>query len=122
MAGPNTTFAWSLTSNWGGFTFAQADTLKKEYGSATGGPKVQPGEPAEPSGLAALVALDPKTFHEVFSVVGGSRGTISDAGSLTLVNAKGLLNVDLGAVRSNRPAKETSNQHTKGHFVKYQYL
>lgn len=95
--------------------FTQADTLKKEYGAELR--RADESPESEIFDLATLVALDGATGREVFSLRGGSRGTLSDEGLITLIGRQQLIAVDLDDVRRATPAQATVIQHTLGHFV-----
>nr|MCU0876008.1 PQQ-binding-like beta-propeller repeat protein [Pirellulaceae bacterium] len=95
--------------------FTQADTLKKEYGAELR--RADESPESEIFDLATLVALDGATGREVFSLRGGSRGTLSDDGLFTLIGRKQLMAVGLDDVRRATPAQATVIQHTLGHFV-----
>jgi outer membrane protein assembly factor BamB len=104
-----------LVMTAGDLIFTQADTLKKEYGADLR--RDDEAAEAEVFELATLVALDGATGREVFSLQGGSRGTLSDDGLLTLIGRKQLIAVDLKDVRRAVPGEATVIQHTLGHFV-----
>ena len=105
----------SLAMTAGELVFTQADTLMKQYGADLRRSDESPE--SEIFELATLVALDGRTGHEVFSLRGGSRGTLSDDGLITLIGRKQLIAVDLNDVREAVPAKATVIRHTLGHFV-----
>lgn len=98
-----------------GLVFTPADTLKKEYGAALR--REHETSESEIFELATLVALDGATGREVFSLRGGSRGTLSDSGLMTLIGRKQLIAVDLNDVQRAIPKKATMIEHTLGHFV-----
>ena len=87
----------SLVMTAGELVFTQADTLMKEYGADLR--RSDESTESEIFELATLVALDGGTGHEVFSLRGGSRGTLSDDGLITLIGRKQLIAVDLKDVR-----------------------
>ena len=102
----------------GELVLTQADTLKKEYGADLRRNDESPE--SEIFELATLVALDGATGREVFSLRGGSRGTLSDDGLITLIGRRQLIAVNLNDVRRATPAQATVIQHTLGHFVESQ--
>ncbi len=95
--------------------FTQADTLRKEYGADLR--RHSDAAESEIFELATLVALDGDTGHEVFSLRGGSRASLSDDGLITLIGRQQLIAVDLDKVRAATPVKATMIHHTLGHFV-----
>ena len=99
----------------GEMVFMQADTLQKEYGSQLR--RDDASIESEIFQLATLVAIDGRTGREVFSLRGGARGTLADAGLLTLIGRKQLIAVNLEDIRRATPAKASVIKHTLGHFV-----
>lgn len=97
------------------FVFGQADTLRKEFGNELRRGNDDPEMNVFP--LATLVAFDPATGHEAFSLRGGSRGTLSPDGRLTLIGRGELMQVALDDVRRAAPAQAGMAEHTFGHFV-----
>ncbi|MEA3368020.1 MAG: PQQ-binding-like beta-propeller repeat protein, partial [Planctomycetota bacterium] len=104
--------AWTMTAH--GLVFTQADTLQKEFGSKLR--RDDPSPEADVFDLATLVALDAGTGQEVFSLRGGARGVLSDAGQLTVIGRGRLLSVHLDDIRK-AVGKKTVIKHTLGHFV-----
>ena len=97
----------SLAMTAGALVFTQADTLMKEYGADLR--RSDESSESEIFEHATLIALDGGTGREVFSLRGGSRGTLSDDGLITLIGRKQLIAVDLNDVREAVPAKATVN-------------
>jgi hypothetical protein len=99
----------SLAMTAGELVFTQADTLMKEYGADLR--RSDESSESEIFELATLVALDGGTGHEVFSLRGGSRGTLSDDGLITLIGRKQLIAVDLKTCAKQCPPKRRSFAH-----------
>ena len=104
--------AWTTTFD--NIVFTPCESLIKEYGSSLR--RSTPADQALPFASASLVALDSKTGREVFTLQGGRKGVISDAGIMTLVGLDGLVCVDLSDVRRS-VGQESTIRHTTGHFV-----
>lgn len=104
--------AWTMT--WNGLVFSPCESLKKEYGSQLR--RAFEGNQAPTFKSASLVALDGVTGREVFILQGGRKGVLSPEGILTLAGREKLVRVRMKDVKA-AIGKETTIDHTTGHFV-----